>query len=295
MHFFKHHKIITILLLVFSVFVYMDYTRLVDYDRNTDTSSKHYVNELYKSDGRIYENHLSREEQVMYMYLLNNSKKYILSSKIDFQKFHCVDYLDCADIIDYVNQAIYVDHPELMNYSGYSWKYQNNTFTLNQKYAFYFPLKEAIGILRTEKVVADIKEKTKDMTDQEKIVYVYDWMGKNNRYDHLFTYAAKNQSIYNVFVKKNAVCAGFAKASQIIFANIGIESYIVQGSTQDEHMWNIVKYNNKYYYFDSTISVGTMNDHIGHYDGLRQEKFYDYTMNHPDWYPKIEATNMFDI
>ncbi len=295
MHFFKHHKIITILLLIFSFFVYQNFTRVVEYDKNTDTSSKHYVNELYKSDGRIYENYLSREEQVMYMYLLNNSKKYILSSKIDFQKFHCVDYLDCADIIDYVNQAIYVDHPELMNYSGYSWKYQNNTFTLNQKYAFYFPLKEVIGILRTEKVVADIKEATKDMTDQEKIVYVYDWMGKNNRYDHLFTYSAKNQSIYNVFVKKNAVCAGFAKATQIIFANIGIESYIVQGSTQDEHMWNIVKYNDKYYFFDSTVSVGTMNDHIVHYDGLRQEKFHNYTMNHPDWYPKIEATNMFDI
>lgn len=297
MRFFKHHKFVTILLLVFSLYVYVNYTRIVDYDKNTDTKSEHYINELYKSDGRIYKEFLAPEEQQMYKHIINQVKHYYLFSRIDFEKFGCYDYEDCAEIIDYANQAIYVDHPELMNYSGYSWKYNGDTdvFTLNQRYAFYLPVKEAIGILRTEKVITDIKKATKDMDDREKIIYVYNWMGDHNKYDHLFTYAGKNQSIYNVFVKGNAVCAGFAKASQIIFSNIGIESYIVQGSTSSEHMWNIVKYKGKYYYFDSTVSVGTVKKHQVHYDGIRQEKFTDYTVNHPDWYPEVETTNMFEI
>ncbi|MBQ8131816.1 MAG: hypothetical protein IJ193_04935 [Bacilli bacterium] len=295
MYFFKHHKIVTILLLAFSLFVYINFTRIVDYDRNKNTKDEHYVNELYKSDGRIYKKHLGTDEQRMYMHLLKSAQKYSLWSNIDMEKFGCYDYEDCADIIDYANQALYVDHPELMNYSGYRWKYDNGKFTLYLQYAFLFPPKEAIGILRTEKVISDIKEKTKNMSDKEKIIYVYDWMGKNNDYDHLFTYSAKNQSVYNVFVKRNAVCAGFAKASQMIFSNIGIKSYIVQGSTSAEHMWNIVEYNGKYYYFDSTVSVGTIQNHKVHYNGLRQYQFSDYSVNHPDWYPEVETENMFEI
>ena len=203
MKFFKHHKFLTVLLLLFSLFVYINFTRIVDYDKNTDKKSKHYINELYKSDGRIYEEFLGEDERIMYDHIINQVKHYYISSKIDFDKFHCVDYLDCADIIDYVNQAIYVDHPELMNYSGYSWKYQNGKFTLKQRYAFYLPVKEAIGILRTEKVITDIKKATKDMDDREKIIYVYNWMGDHNKYDHLFTYSNKNQS--QLFVSSHSL------------------------------------------------------------------------------------------
>ena len=88
--------------------------------------------------------------------------------------------------------------------------------------------------------------------NKEKIKYVYNWMGNNTSYDKTFTWSSKNQSVYSVFMSKEAVCAGFAKASQIIFQNIGIESYGVAGQTGGPHMWNIIEYDGKYYFFDST-------------------------------------------
>ena len=132
------------------------------------------------------------------------------------------------------------------------------------------------------------------MDDQEKILYVYNWIGDHNTYDKVFTYMSKNQSIYNVFVKKKAVCAGFAKASQVIFSRIGIESYIASGESTDYHMWNIVKYQDHYYYFDSTFAVSRQKDSNGYYDGLKQEILNSYVLHRSDWYPPAETTNMFD-
>ena len=43
------------------------------------------------------------------------------------------------------------------------------------------------------------------MSDLEKIKYVYEWIGDNAYYDKLLTGSSKNQSIYNVFIKGNAV------------------------------------------------------------------------------------------
>lgn len=88
------------------------------------------------------------------------------------------------------------------------------------------------------------------MKDLEQIQYIYNWIGENNSYDTMFTTFAKNQSIYNVFMNKNAVCAGFAKNSAVIFQNIGIESYTITGYSTGEYMWNIVKLDGKYYCCD---------------------------------------------
>ena len=130
------------------------------------------------------------------------------------------------------------------------------------------------------------------MSDYEKIKYVYEWMGENSDYDRSFTYMAKNQSAYNVFINKNAVCAGFAKASQMIFQNIGIESYGVSGNTTGPHMWNIIKYKGKYYFFDSTVATSVPRTSKRYYNGLKQTTMDDYKMDNPEWYPEIETTDM---
>ena len=296
MRFFKKHVFLSFVILIASFFIYQNYTRTVTFDKNTDKKNNHYVNELYKSDDRIYKNYLAEEDQMMYDLIFNMAKKYQLKKTINMDKFHCSDYVDCADFIDTANSALYVDHPELMNYAGYRWVYANGKFNLSLQYSYYIPFKEAIGTLRIEKIIADIEEETKNMTDKEKIIYVYNWMGENNTYDRVFTYFSKNQSIYNVFVKKNAVCAGFAKASQLIFQKIGIESYVIQGNSDSEHMWNIVKYEDKYYYFDSTIAVSIKNKKSDrYYNGLKQKEMDYYTVKFPDWYPKVESNNMFEI
>lgn len=294
MNFIKKHKILTGILILFSIYVYANYTRVVDYEKNLDTSDKHYINELYKSDDRIYNTKLTENVQKMYDLILTKSKNHVSLVNIDLEEFGCSSYSVCGNYITLATHALFVDHPELMNFAGYTWVYKDNKLTLSIKFSYLLPFKDMIGVLRIEKIISDIKEETKEMTEKEKIIYVYDWMGKHNYYDKMFMYTSKNQSIYNVFVKGNAVCAGFAKASHLIFSQIGIESYIVQGTSTGEHMWNIVKYDGKYYYFDSTASVSIDESSNYHYYGLQQTNLNFYVMRHPTWYPKVETENMFD-
>ena len=50
---------------------------------------------------------------------------------------------------------------------------------------------------------------------------------------------------------------------------------IITGYSTGNHMWNVIKYNGKYYY----------------YDGLKQDKMNYYTIDYANWYPKIETEN----
>ena len=296
MKFFKKHIILTAFLIGLSFFIYWNFTKINSYERNINTKDKHFINELYRSDDRVYNNYLTDKQQKMYDYLIRLSKKYTPSDVMDIDEFGCSDYLECANTLIVATEALWVDHPELMNFATWTWQYSNNELKLRMIYAYPFPTNDIIGTLRIENIVSQIKEATKDMTDKEKIIYVYDWMGKHNYYDKMFMTDSKNQSIYNSFVKGNAVCAGFAKSSQIIFSQIGIESYIVSGTSTGPHMWNIVKYEDKYYFFDSTVAVSIDEGNENwHYKGLKQDYLKSFRMDYPTWYPTIEETNMFEI
>ncbi len=295
MRFIKKHKIFTILLIVLSVYLYLNYTRIVEPNPLIDKSSKQYINDLYASDGRIYTDYLDKEEKEIYMLILKHTKEYQKSITLHPKDYGCKDALALTAKVGTAFDALIIDHPELMNQAGISWSaesYESDYLNVKLRFAFSNQLKEYIGQLRIQKIISDIQLKTMGMSDEEKVKYVYEWIGDNTDYDYTFMTFEKNQSIYNVFMKKNAVCAGFAKASQIIFQNIGIESFTLTGNTTGRHMWNIVKVNGKYYYYDSTVAACRKKESKGYYDGLKQSEFENYEVEYPDWYKgfKIEST-----
>ena len=284
MTFFKSNKILTIVLLILSFYLYNTYFFLIEKNPYVDKKSSTYINDLYASDERIYNNFLNTTEKKIYRELVKGTKIY--NGKINIQ------ITDEETSVEKVLDAIKVDHPELLNFGSvtYSWDNDGN-YKIKVNNATIILL-EQINISRIERIVYRIKEETKNMSDYEKIKYVYEWMGENSDYDRSFTYMAKNQSAYNVFINKNAVCAGFTKASQIIFQNIGIESYGVSGNTTGPHMWNIIKYKGKYYFFDSTVATSVPRTSKRYYNGLKQTTMDDYKMDNPEWYPEIETTDM---
>lgn len=284
MTFFKSNKILTIVLLILSFYLYNTYFFLIEKNPYVDKKNSTYINDLYASDERIYNNFLNTTEKKIYRELVKGTKIY--NGKINIQ------ITDEETSVEKVLDAIKVDHPELLNFGSitYSWDNDGN-YKIKVNNATIILL-EQINISRIERIVYRIKEETKNMSDYEKIKYVYEWMGENSDYDRSFTYMAKNQSAYNVFINKNAVCAGFAKASQIIFQNIGIESYGVSGNTTGPHMWNIIKYKGKYYFFDSTVATSVPRTSKRYYNGLKQTTMDDYKMDNPEWYPEIETPDM---
>lgn len=256
MRFFKRHKFLTVILLLVSYYIYSNYTMIIDVNPKIDRNNKLYVNDIYMSDGRIY-NLLTNDEKIAYDYIIKTVKERKSKVNIDINKFEDKDLNTIGGNFFNATDAILIDHPELLQFAtvGYSYNEGKTNFKLKVFYAINNPIMEEINTLKIQRMINKIKIKTKNMSDLEKIRYVYEWVGDTAKYDTIFTFASKNQSIYNVFIKKNAVCAGFAKTSQVIFQNIGIESMGVIGETSGKHMWNIVKYNGKYYFFDSTYAA----------------------------------------
>ena len=292
MRFFKEHKLLTIILLLLSVYIYLNYTIMLE---SNTKKGKYYINALYTSNQTIYNKHLNKYEKMAYDDLLYNIKKRNQLIKVDLEKYPETTGEAVCDYYMSASDALTVDHPELYEFGYISALYDQDFLQITIFYSTHNKIMEEINTLKIQKIITDIKFKTINMNDIEKIRYVYEWIGDNTRYDHVFTHMAKNQSIYNVFIKNNAVCAGFAKASQVIFQNIGIESMTVHGYAGEAHMWNIIKYNGKYYYYDSTCAASIKDkSNKYYYGGLDQDSFKDYTTRN-DWYPKISEGNPFKV
>lgn len=96
-------------------------------------------------------------------------------------------------------------------------------------------------------------EYVRKLTPQEQITYVYKWLVSYCNYN---TNSAYNQTIYSVFVRRNSVCTGYAKAAQYLFQLLDVDSCLVFGRLHNDkadgrHCWNLVKCGDQYYHFDA--------------------------------------------
>lgn len=90
------------------------------------------------------------------------------------------------------------------------------------------------------------------LTQLEQVAYVYKWLLTYCNYN---TNSAYNQNIDSVFVRRNSVCTGYAKAAQYLFKLLEIESRLVFGRLNNDkkdgrHCWNIVNIDGHYYHLD---------------------------------------------
>ena len=74
-------------------------------------------------------------------------------------------------------------------------------------------------------------EHVKKLNLQEQVAYMYKWLVTYCTYNANSDY---NQSIYSVFVRRNSVCTGYAKAAQYLFNLLGIESRLVFGRLHND-------------------------------------------------------------
>lgn len=289
MRYFKRHKFLSIIILLLSIYLYTNYTRIIEVNPKIDKTSEAYVNDIYMSDERIYNNYLNEIEKQAYSELKEMFFKRESKRTLDLAKYDNKSPDEVSQAIMVAGRAMLIDHPEMLQFSTFRYSHDGVDVEASVEFAINNPVMESLNTLRIRRIIDNIRIATKKMDDREKIKYVYEWIGDNNTYDDLFTYFSKNQSIYNVFIKGNAVCAGFAKASQVIFQNIGIESMTISGESGGPHMWNVIKLDNKYYYYDSTYAACVKDkNHPQYYDGLKQEEMNYYKADYPDWYPKIE-------
>ena len=114
-------------------------------------------------------------------------------------------------------------------------------------------------------------EYVKKLNLQEQVAYIYKWLVTYCTYN---ANSAYNQSIYSVFVRRNSVCTGYAKAAQYLFNLLGIESRLVFGHLHNDkedgrHCWNLVKVDNEYYHFDACFGDSIL-DNVAIKSGVQE-------------------------
>lgn len=90
-------------------------------------------------------------------------------------------------------------------------------------------------------------------SDYEKMKRTYQWVSDTVSYD----YSYKDGSIYDALIKGSSVCVGYAGAFQVVMEAMGLECYINEGKVEssgkwEDHAWNIVKLDGRYYFVDVT-------------------------------------------
>lgn len=151
-----------------------------------------------------------------------------------------------------VFEAVYNDHPELFWLeTEYSCKYTQTGTCIEISLKFNETeedLKKSQKLF-DEQVKMILEGAGKQLTDYDKEVFVHDALVKRVEYS---TRAEMGQSAYSALVNGKSVCAGYARAFQYLMQQLGIPCYYCTGYSGEDHAWNIVKLNDKYYNVDVT-------------------------------------------
>ena len=99
--------------------------------------------------------------------------------------------------------------------------------------------------------VLSIVSQTEGMSEFETERFLHDYMIEWCTYNKTTTEHA--HSPYGFFVEKKAKCGGYARTFMLLLSAAGIECHCILGTGENEnHVWNIVKIEDVYYYVDVT-------------------------------------------
>lgn len=159
-------------------------------------------------------------------------------------------------LIEQVAACVLLDHPEIFYVDGYSYEKHMFAGTI-QKILFrpnYTQTAEDIASAKQQidqYVQACFQQLPETADEYQKVKYVYEFVILNTEYN---LDAPDNQNICSVFLYRESVCLGYAKAIQYLLQQLDIEAAVITGSvlTGESHAWNLVKVNGQYYYVDAT-------------------------------------------
>lgn len=101
----------------------------------------------------------------------------------------------------------------------------------------------------TDKIIKELNldnDKYKEFTERERIKIIHDYLINNSKYS---TENEDDKSAYGVFYNKTGNCRGYTEAFLILAHKLDIETVPISNG---DHVWNLVKINNKWYHLDVT-------------------------------------------
>ena len=178
-------------------------------------------------------------------------------------------YLDLSNLILYYERSTYGNYNiYLKNSSGRNSllpQFENEDDVDNAQYEI-------------DEVVNGIKEELDSLNSTyDKIIYIHDWLVENVKYDETLSKPNKD-TIYGVFVEREAVCGGYSKAFKYLLNMENINTIIIQGvgtaqGRTENHAWNYVQIDDNWYGVDCTWDDPVL---IGNVTEETQKKYYTY-------------------
>ena len=136
-----------------------------------------------------------------------------------------------ADEIRYAIRWVMRDNPDIF-WFAHQYYYDEANSTIHFQYTFSPERVKTIQQSIDDVIENDFCiEHVKKLNLQEQVAYMYKWLVTYCTYNANSDY---NQSIYSVFVRRNSVCTGYAKAAQYLFNLLGIESRLVFGRLHND-------------------------------------------------------------
>ena len=216
--------------------------------------------EYYPVQGYGYTT-LSANEQRLYKDMADAANTYRSFVKVDF---------GCT--VQRAKQLYYcftADFPQLFWVDGYSYSSFGDRVTgIYLNYSFDKEESESLWNEMEQELIACDQALSLLKSDFDKSVWINDYLCNKVAYtsDHDNRYIA-----YGALIDGKAVCAGYAKAAQLLFYSQDMTCLYVRGFSQNErHGWNIVQLDGDYYHLDVT-----WNDAIRKNDGPNTH-FYTY-------------------
>lgn len=265
-------KILLLILVGLAVFLAWDLKGNQKKDTDPVSHVENTIDENSLTQKYYYEQ-LGETKQVIYQILLQGISDGLEEIRVPTGQ---------AEQVKQVYEYLIFDHPELFWCNGsasitsYAGFMQNDAYSLLEPYYAYDEAKRQSMQAEIDTAVAEcLSGVSKEMSDYEKIRYVFEYIIKTTVYNRN---AEDNQNIYSVFVNKESVCAGYAKATQYLLEKLGIFSTYVAGSARggESHAWNLVQCSGNYYYVDTTWGDPVFSGEIPEIELEEESIDYDY-------------------
>lgn len=256
----KQFLLVVIVIAVCVLFyrVYQSFLRPVDVNMQVDKTSIHYVNDLYASDGRHYENLLDEEQKLMYMEWLQSVKNIDETLALNYEYFKGQTYEEVLLNLEFIYRVMMMDHPELFYLSSYG-SVGTNVYDLELQNHYILNNKTVIEILERGLIrkVDELYNNWRTITtDIAKEAAVYNWLSKKSD-------TASDNRLYDTsipaFLTKKTNHKGAALASQILLRRLDVKSDLVYGYYKYPRMFNLVYLEDGAYYYDAGIAVEVSN------------------------------------
>lgn len=220
---------------------------------NQAPPSQEPVADLPKEQSEYYAyNCLNENEKIWYADIYS-----ILAGHLDEGALNgeLIGILQNSDV-DKIFQCVLNDHPELFYITGYSLV----THTRNdevEKLVFQgnYSMDAGEAAIRKEQIELEVSKCLEgispDAGEYEKVKYVYEYVVENTEYR---LEAPENQNVCSVFIGRESVCQGYAKAVQYLLNRMDVFCTLVIGTVEGGmgHAWNLVRVDGEYYYVDGT-------------------------------------------